>query len=65
MCQHLNTTDAILHFNHGITKNNFSIDNVRMCFKLSITFAHKFALQQMCCIQCICILAPGANVVQI
>ena len=33
-----------------------------MRFKLSITFAHEFALLQMCCIHGICILAPGANV---
>ena len=33
-----------------------------MRFKLSITFAHEFALLQMCCIHGICILAPGTNV---
>ena len=33
-----------------------------MHFKLLSTFAHEFALLQMCCIHSICILAPGANV---
>ena len=33
-----------------------------MRFKLSITFAHEFALQQMCSIHGICTLGPSANV---
>ena len=40
MCRYLTTFDAILPFNHGITKTNFQY----MCFKLSIKFAHEFAL---------------------